>query len=271
MWCRYFNKLLACLIMMIFMQEYSMAQTYPLVWHAPLENPNFMGRKDVLDEISSIFRESSIKTAVVTGPQGFGKTQVAKKYVHQNFKDYNIVWWFRANQYMKPQFEKFALEVISQIGLNLPRPINELGAEYLNRLVKEGIRQKNLKCLIIFDDAQTYPEIEEYILFSHDKNIHTLITSKNGNFSETGIKIKPFSRENSLGYMELLLPEEPQSAKNLLAECLHDCPAALAQSIDYIKNYPGMTIEQYLKKHNESKIALLSVKSTSKKLGSSVD
>jgi tetratricopeptide (TPR) repeat protein len=212
-----------------------------------------------------------MKTAVVIGPQGFGKTQVAKKYVHENFKNYDVVWWFRANQYLKPQFEEFALEVISQVELDLPKSIGELVPEYLARIVKEGIRQKNLKCLIIFDDAQTYPEIEEYLLFSHDKNIHTLITSKNGNFSEAGIKIKPFSRENSLAYMNLLLPEESQSSKDLLADCLDDCPAAIAQSIDYIKNYPGMTIGEYLKKHKESKISILLAKNTHKKLGSSVD
>ena len=271
MWSHCFRKFVIPTVICFSMEEYSMALTYPLVWNAPLENPHFMGRKDVLDEISFIFNGAPNKTAVITGPQGFGKTQVAKKFIHQNFDKYDIVWWFRANQYMKPQFEKFALEVMSQIGMDLQKPIEGLGPEYLSRLVKELIRKKNLKCLIIFDDAQTYPDIEDYILFSHNKNIHTLITSKNGNFSETGIKIKPFSRENSVTYIDFLLPEESQSAKNLLAESLNDCPAALAQSIDYIKNHPGMTIEHYLKKHKESKIALLSIKNPSKKLGSSVD
>ncbi len=278
MWYRYFSKFFIPLVTSVFVQVFmlidSMAQAYPLVWHAPTENPHFMGRKDVLDEIASLFKSANVKTAVVTGSQGFGKTQIAKKYVHQNFDNYDVVWWFHANQYMKPQFERFAQEMVYHFGADFQKSIENLGPEQLVRKIKEQIRQRNLRCLIVFDDAHKYSDIEPFILFSHGQNIHTLVTSKNEKFSATAIKLKPFPRENSVAYVTRFLPEEPAEEKNNLAATFSDCPLALAQSIDYIKNHPGMKIEHYLHGHKQNKASLLwelSHRGPSKKLGSLVD
>lgn len=270
MWCRYFNKTLTCLILMIFMLGSSIAQRYPLVWQAPSENPYFIGRGDVLDDIENILEKSFVKIAVITGAQGFGKTQTVKKYVYQNFAKYDIVWWFRANQYLQPQFENFALDIAPYLKID-PQSLKDIGPESLVRLIKEKIRQLNLKCLIIFDDATSYSDIEQYLLFSHENNIHTLVTSKNGNFSESPIKIKPFSLENSISYLDNFLPKESHELKVQLAERLGNCPAAISQSIDYIKNYPGMTIKKYLELHSAKKTALLPRYISSKKLGGSMD
>lgn len=270
MWYRYFNKTLTCLILMIFMLGSSIAQRCPLVWQAPSENPYFIGREDVLDDIENILEKSFVKIAVITGAQGFGKTQTVKKYVYQNFAKYDIVWWFRANQYLQPQFEKFALDIAPYLKID-PQSLKNIGPENLVRLIKEKIRQLNLKCLIVFDDAASYSDIEQYLLFSHENNIHTLVTSKNGNISESLIKIKPFSLENSVSYLDKFLPKESYESKVELAERLGNCPAAISQSIDYIKNYPGMTIKKYLELHSVSKAALLPRHISSKKLGGSMD
>ncbi len=226
-----------------------------------------------MDHISHTFKNASLKTAVISGHQGFGKSQIAKRYAHQRFKEYDVVWWFRANQYLTPQFEKFALEVASCLSWNLNSEGAILAMEHerLISLVKEGIRKKNLKCLIIFDDAQTWRDIEPYILFSHEKTIHTLVTTKNANFSQNFIQIKPFKRKTSIEYINIFLPGESQKSKSLLASHLSDCPAALALSINYIKGYPGMSIERYLRRHKEAKVSLLPQNERERKLGSSID
>ena len=230
-----------------------------------------MGREEILAEISHLFKTASLKTAIISGPQGFGKSQTVKRYVYQNFADYDVVWWFRANQYLKPQFEKFALAMAPHLGLDIEYRFQSIGHERLIAMIKEGIRRKNLKCLIVFDDAHAYPEIEPYVLFSHDKTIHTLVTTKNGNFSSHTIQIKPFKRKDSLKYINLFLRDDLNSSKSQLAEHLNDCPAALAMAIDYIKSYPGMTIEQYLSKHKAQKLSPSFLDLSFKKLGSSVD
>src|SRR5688572_18346007 len=94
-----------------FLETSSFSNLSPLVWNAPSENPNFVGREDILHEVLNLFNKAPLKIAVISGPPGYGKTQTAKRYVYQNFAKYDVVWWFRTNQYLKPQFERFALAI----------------------------------------------------------------------------------------------------------------------------------------------------------------
>lgn len=223
----------------------------PKVWNVPRDNPNFVGRKDLLKNIFRGFQDQTGNTVIISGPQGFGKTQTAKHYAHQHYKEYDVVWWFRANQYIKRQFETFALEIAPCLGLDIEKTIHALTPERLVSLINAGIRQKNFKCLIIFDDAQSYRDIEPYLLFSHEQAIHTLITTKNAVFSEKSFQIQPFQRKDSIQYIHNFLPNESQKSQELLATHLSDCPIALALAVDYIKHYPGMTIERYINQHRE--------------------
>ena len=247
----------------------------PKVWNVPRDNPNFVGREDLLKNIFTGLHDEPTNTIVINGPQGFGKSQMAKHYVHQHFEEYDVVWWFRANQYINPQFEKFSLEIASHLGLDLEKTIHDIAPERLVSLIKEAIRRKNLKCLIIFDDAQTYKDIEPYLLFSHKNMIHTLVTTKNATFSEKFLQIQPFKRTESIQYIQIFLARESQKAKELLANHLSDCPIALALAVDYIKYYPGMTIERYIveyrKAQEKEKTPFSLTHTADKKLGGSID
>ncbi len=266
-----FSYSVKVLVYLLLLQLPGLAVEFPEVWHVPPENLNFIGREDILEEIGKNMKDNPLKTVVIKGPQGFGKSQIAKKYIYRKFSDYDVVWWFRANQYLKPQFEAFALAMAAHLGLAFEKSIQSMGAPHLIQLIKEGIRRKNLKCLIIFDDAQNYSDIEPYVLFSHTNTIHTLVTTKNGNFSADAISIKAFKRKDSIAYLTLFLLHEPEASKDKLSESLNDCPAALSLAIDYIKGYPGMTIERYLEKHQSNKRSLPALMEVSKKLGSSID
>lgn len=247
----------------------------PMVWNVPRDNPNFVGRKELLNNIFTNLQNDPMHTVVLSGPQGFGKSQSAKHYAHQHFEEYDVVWWFRANQYLNQQFEKFALEIAPRLGLDIANSIHTMAPERLVSIIKESIRQKNLKCLIIFDDAQFYKDIEPYILFSHRNTIHTLITTKNAAFSERSLQIQPFKRKESIKYIHIFLPHEPQETKETLANHLGDCPVALSVAVDYIKNYPGMSINRYIVRYKDAQMRENRPSSfmptTSKKLGGSMD
>jgi len=278
MWFRCFPEVFRTFLVfllwaMILIEAFS--ASLPKVWNVPLDNPNFVGREDLLKSIFAGLHHEPGNTVVINGPQGFGKSQTAKHYAHQNFEKYDVVWWFQADQYMQPQFEKFALEIAPLLDLDIEKTIHTIAPERLVSLIKEGIRQKNLKCLIIFDDAQAYADIEPYILFSHKHTIHTLVTSKNATFSERYLQIQPFHRRDSVQYIHIFLPHESQKTKELLANHLNDCPVALALAVDYIKHYPGMTIERYIAQYRETqekeKIPLYLTHESDKKLGGSTD
>ena len=270
MWYNYLAiRFVKVCLSLVFLQAASFAEIRPLVWNVPAQNPHFIGREDILSLVSQAIKVAPNKTVVLSGPQGFGKTQIAKGFVYKNFADYDVVWWFRANQYLKPQFARFAQAMAYHLNLDKSLSVEQVSHDQLFRVVKEVLRRTPLKCLVIFDDAQTYPAIEDYILFSHDKNIHTLITTKNGNFSSDTVQIRPFNRSNSLAYIDLFLSQESLASKNQLAHRLDDCPAALALSIEYIKSYPGMTIDKYLLKHGQQKLSLPT--GSERKLGSTMD
>ncbi len=215
------NKILKILsiLVMNFPAQASEA-SIPDVWHVPGENPNFTGREDALRIIANIFQTSDLKAVVISGPSGFGKTQVAKKYAHQNYGGYNVVWWFKGNQYLEPQMESFALALSPYLGLDINDNIKKIGPGRLISIIKDALRKKNAKCLIIFDDVQAFKDIEPYIPFTHLKNVHIIITTKNANLSIKSIYLKPFKRAESITFINHFLPEEDDQAKENLAERL---------------------------------------------------
>ena len=261
---------------LILLWGYSSSQgessSVPAIWNVPPENVNFVGREDILNSINNIFNSTSSKTAVLTGASGFGKSQIAKKYIYNNYSNYDVIWWFKGNQYMIPQFEIFSQAVSLELGLTFRDTLNPIGPEKLIMLIKDAIRKKGLKCLIIFDDIQVYGDIESYIPFTHENNVHSIITTKNANFSAASIRLNAFSDQESLVYIDRFLPDETKDSKLKLSSYFAGCPISIALAIDYIKNHPGMSIEDYLKKYDiEAGSSPQLTLEAAQKLGSSTD
>lgn len=275
MLCLYLRKTVNLVILLI--AGYSLVwaeqiSSAPTIWNVPLENPNFVGRKSLLAAIGNSFKTAPFNIVVIAGPSGFGKSQIAKQFAHLNYSQYDVVWWFKGNQYIEPQFENFALALDAELGLNLDGGLKSISHGRLIMRVREALRKKNLKCLIIFDDVQVYDDIKTYIPFTHDNNVHTLITTKNGGFATELIKIPAFSVEDSLAYLNHFFPYEAIEPKVQLADHFAGCPASLALAIDYIKRHPAMTIDGYLRQYNtEVNSSPLLDEESAKRLGSSTD
>jgi tetratricopeptide (TPR) repeat protein len=274
MWFSCLNKFPRFILLMLFGMQFVKGSnaSVPQVWNVPAQNPNFVGRVDLLSSIQDLLQSTEIKVSVISGPSGFGKSQIAKQYVYQNYTNYDVVWWFKGNQYLDPQFENFALALDPFLKLGISEKIKTIGHNRLVEIVKDAIRIKGVKCLIIFDDVQVFKDVESYIPFTHEKNIHILVTTKNANFSDKAFRLKPFQREESLEYIQRFLPLESFEAQESLAKHFSDCPSSLAMAIDYIKNYPGMCIESYLKRHDtEAKSSPKLLQEAALRLGSSID
>lgn len=260
---------LTLFICFIFPFSSSWGNNCPKLWNVPEKNPHFIGREEIFKKINIIFKTSDVKTAIISGSQGFGKTQTAKQYIYNNFAKYDVVWWFRANQPLQQQFEQFALMIAPILAIDIKNSIKNIGHEHLVNMIKEGIRLKKVKCLLIYDNVQNYEDIEQYIMFSHNNLAHSLITTNNANFSMNTIRIKPFDLKTSVKYINLFLPNEGQQSKEALAYRLGNCPAALALAINYVQSYPGMSIEGYLNKHSDGKTIL--EQENQQKLGNPLD
>jgi len=67
------------------------------VSNLPPPNPDFTGRRDLLDQLDRQLATSG-RAAVVAahGLGGVGKTQLVLAYAHEHPEDYTLVWWIPA-------------------------------------------------------------------------------------------------------------------------------------------------------------------------------
>src|SRR3954471_22245566 len=119
-------------------------------WNVPQQrNPHFTGRDQVFEMLARALdgNDPATRRQVLHGVGGVGKTQVALEYAHQHREEYDLVWWF-------PAQDESALAVayarmVRTLGGN---PAVDATAEEL-RLAFEGQLKRFGRWLLIFDNA----------------------------------------------------------------------------------------------------------------------
>lgn len=221
-----------------------------VVRNIPLQNPYFVGREDFLQLISKKLMTDSEKMVVITGPHGFGKTQLVKRYCARSLDQYDIIWWFKESEFLDQQFQNFVLALDDAYQLNLKGKLSAIGHSQLVNIVQDVIRRKKLKCLFVFDELCFLKDIQIYGALIREPSVHAIVTTRNTNFSVAPLILPPFQRQESLTYIHQFFPQETRQDVEELAERLNNHHFSLAVAVNYIKNCPGMTIAFYLQKHN---------------------
>jgi len=239
----------------------------PDIWQVPDRNQQFMERNTLMKQI-----HQGGNVVVLAGSSGFGKSQLAKEYAHQYSKGYNMVWWFSADADLGQQIKDLLAELNRKLDLNIGDKLYSYSHKQILQIIKDVLRSQNTKALIIFDGAHKYSEIKEYIPIPHSKSHKVIITTKNINFSQKTIFIPPFSRDQSIEYIDRFFKEASNELKVKLAAAMSDCPAGIAMSIDYIKNSPKLSLERYLDLLDSERDTLLhTLKTKHSQLGSALD
>ncbi|MBA3814345.1 MAG: hypothetical protein H0X26_07655 [Alphaproteobacteria bacterium] len=234
----------------VFNPTISYSVTHSTVWNLSNDNTFFVGRENYLQKIESFFKGKSNMLAL-TGWHGFGKSQIAKKFAQQFHKNYAFIWWFDAQQDIPSQFERLTS------ALNTLLPEKEqiipsiMSKEALVDTVKNILRIKNIRYLLIFDNADSYQKIEKYIPYIHrdQSGRHVLLTSRNPNIWTDTLDVGKLKREESLNLIKMLLPREKDEDAENLAETLSDYPLGLSLAIEFIKSCPTATIPKYISLH----------------------
>jgi len=233
----------------VFLCPVCCAHNYPKVWNISNANLFFVGREAKLHEIHSFFNKGGHILALTGGP-GFGKTQIAKKYAQQFQKEYTLVWWIDTQQDIPSQFQKLA------VALNHILPEKEkinpsaLSKDVLIDRIKDILRLKDITYLLIFDNAETYGQIEKYIPYTGQQSgKHTLLTSRYANIWTDKVEIGKFDRQESITFIRRTLPKEGDEDIGALAESLSDYPLGLTLAVGFIKSSPTATIKKYLSMH----------------------
>jgi hypothetical protein len=174
---------------------------------------SFTGREKELNELHELVklkRELMVisQMATVSGAGGIGKSELARKYayIHREDFDKNIAW-------MNAETQESLRKSFIMLAKDLRIPTKEQDGD-IKSIVKDVYKYfTNVSSLFIFDNAEKYKDISEYLpssfsLSADDKKPYVLITSRNQYWEvrEEGkievIKLNEFTQEEAVKFIK---------------------------------------------------------------------
>ncbi|KAE8374544.1 hypothetical protein BDV26DRAFT_284216 [Aspergillus bertholletiae] len=129
----------------------------------PIRTARFFDRDDVIEEVESHFQDgkstSSLRSLVLYGMGGVGKSHVAMKYLEKKLalKEFNAIFWINAESPVSIQ------QSFTDIALRLKLPDCGQATHDENRTILKGWLQLTAcKWMIIYDNAEATELLQDY-------------------------------------------------------------------------------------------------------------
>ncbi|KAF4461388.1 NB-ARC and TPR domain [Fusarium albosuccineum] len=238
-------------------------------------NPDFFGRKDVLDKIDDVLLPSSnqegLRVFSLSGMPGLGKTQIALEYVFSREAKFDAIFWLSADKAVKIE------ESFSEIAIDFPLLSRDDAKDvvlsrnavldWLSRPFKvrpevgdlplEGHNLANW--LVVMDNLDSPVLFRDYMTMHGDGAV--LITSRDP-FSKhysgvkSGVDLEPFDPETADKFLQHLTYESKSNADKSgsreVSFKLGGLPIALAHASGVIKG-KFLTFHEFLKSYQDGK------------------
>lgn len=246
----------------LFLSKQQLARSkVPSVWRMPNPNPYFVGRQFYFQQIEDFFKCEHY-LCVIAGSPGYGKTQIAKRYAHQHYSEFDCVWWFDCSLSLEEQYADFAEEILLNYGeANTAKKVSTMAIKKIITEVSKIIRTKGLRVLLIFDNASGREILDQYVPFSHQGNVKVLMTTRNLNWGKNATPVRPFSKDEAVDFIRktVLNKKIDETQRTLLIESLKGYPLGLALTVKYLESKSKAELDMLLKKNKQTKtIALFS-------------
>ena len=203
-----------------------------LIWNVPYrQNSYFTGRKELLEALHQKLttEHTTTLTQAITGLGGIGKTQTAIEYAYRHRKEYQVIWWIRAEEpaTLAADYAQLAIE------FNLPERKATKQAIQI-QAVRNWLEQ-HTGWLLIFDNAEERHNIRDYV--PQIGNGHVLITSRNPIWDGLGttLSVEVMQPEEALAFLTKRTNDPDSQAAKILAKTLGYLPLALEQATAYIR------------------------------------
>lgn len=223
-----------------------------------VRNPFFTARKDIIDLLHTNFNcgESRQIIQILSGFGGVGKTQVALEYAYIHMNYYQLIWWIDAETKQGINESFYKLSAV-------------LGNQEENKFISEEERGSYvIDCLsilgnylLIFDNANSYMEIEKYIPKCNSGAV--LITSRDNNWKMFGhvISIDIFMPDEAITFLKNRTMLDDLSGTDILSKELGYLPLALEQAAAYIINN-SIDFFEYVRMFEQYKLEMFKVESS---------
>jgi tetratricopeptide (TPR) repeat protein len=212
----------------------------PPVWNLPHHpNPNFTGREDLLAALSSApAGEASVLTQAITGLGGVGKTQVAVEYAYSHRRDYEVVWWVRAEEPLTLVQDFAALAPVLGLAVD-----SDLDATVV--AVRAWLESHD-GWLVIFDNATDPAALES--MLPRGGGGRVVVTSRNPSWGALAnvLPVDVLSPDDSVAFLCRRSGDEDTRAAAQLARALGQLPLAMEQAGAFVEQTPAMTLRAYL-------------------------
>ena len=205
----------------------------PLAHKQP--NPDFVGRRVLLEQMErcllspkSNCEDSGLRSCVLSGAAGIGKTQLALQFLHRQQSHFDVVLWVSAQSVhsLCVAFSEIAIKLGLETKRNAKDPVasREMVKGWLAEPFQEfQLHQGKLMSWILFFDGADKPDIV-YDFWPYDGQGSVVVTSRDplagSNFcsGEAGIKLDTLVEEDAVAlFRRLLTPEtSPESYQVLL-------------------------------------------------------
>ena len=244
-------------------------------------NPDLFGRSQVLEHIHEIllpsrqesapYGTSSLRSLVLCGFGGLGKTQIAVQFAHSVADQYDAVFWVQADgaEKIADSFREMAVELQLINAADAPDPVvtRKVVMEWLSIPLKSfvassedtsNMAQEMAKWLVIFDNADKPEILRDYWPISG--NGSALVTSRDPPAKTylhptRGIDLLPFGREDAASFLEILTAKDATSQSDHeialeLSDRLGGFPLALVHIASIVQRM-HLTLVEMLEKYEK--------------------
>ncbi|KAI1392901.1 P-loop containing nucleoside triphosphate hydrolase protein [Hypoxylon trugodes] len=228
-------------------------------------NPNFSGRCDILRTLDEKIRsvaptatseEQHLRSCLVYGIAGVGKTQVALKYCYRYKASYDAIFWLQAES--KGKLFHDALEMQRKLQLS-----KEENKDTIVETLQHWLQVTKNKWLLVFDNAECWGTLEPLIPRTAHGSV--IITSQHdmfGDMTTSNIHLRPLNKFEGGALLAKHLGNhghhtDDQNDINLLCDELGGLPLAIAQIAGYItqsKSSVTAVLAKFQKRSSMAKI-----------------
>ena len=220
------------------------------VYDAPVHH--FIGREIECETIKEklppvTMDNTKTKVVVLTGLEGVGKTQVARKFVAENFANYSMVYTFNG-QSTETLLHGYKSLISQWLKIDMTKESPTAVRNKVNVLLEE----KNKKgWLLLFDNIDNSRLLHSLCMEQLPKQGGCVLITSRSRFDKADISIHAFKRNEgekcveSITLLKTMIPLDKQVSEEILDELakeLHDIPLALVQAGTLLRN---VTIEGY--------------------------